>query len=41
MTHTVIDTLFIQAIMLSRASLFYARDENDRVHLLMKKWEEK
>jgi hypothetical protein len=31
------DTLFIRAVLLGRASLFYARDRNDRIHLFMKK----
>lgn len=35
--HTVIDTLFINAVLISRASLFYARDRNDRVHLFFRK----
>src|SRR5207344_351035 len=35
--HTFQDTLFIQAVLISRASLYYARDRNDRVHLFIQK----
>lgn len=35
---TVEDTLFIRAVIIGRASLYYARDRNDRIHLLMQKF---
>lgn len=35
--HTMIDTLFISAVLISRASLFYAHDRNNRVHLFFRK----
>ena len=35
--HTAIDTLFINAVLISRASLYYARDRNDRIHLFYSK----
>lgn len=31
--NSVIDTIFIRAVVISKASLFYARDRNDRRHL--------
>ena len=33
--HTVINTLFIRAVVIGRASLYYARDQNDRIHLFL------
>ncbi|MCY7410369.1 MAG: hypothetical protein LH473_08860 [Chitinophagales bacterium] len=35
--HTILDSLFVRAVMLSTASLFYARDRNDRLHLFIQK----
>ncbi|MEO5674367.1 MAG: outer membrane beta-barrel protein [Chitinophagales bacterium] len=35
--HTIIDTLFIRAVILGKASLYYARDRNDRIHLFIQK----
>lgn len=35
--HTISDTMFIRAVLLSRASLFYARDRKDRIHLFIQK----
>lgn len=32
---TLHDTLFIRAVVLGRASLYYARDEHDRLHLFL------
>jgi len=36
--HTVINTLFIRAVVIGRASLYYARDQNDRIHLFLQKF---
>ena len=32
------DTLFIRAVLIGRASLYYARDRNDRIHLFLQKF---
>jgi hypothetical protein len=35
---TITDTLFIRAVLIGRASLYYARDRNDRIHLFLQKF---
>ena len=38
--HTMLDTMFINAVIIGRASLYYAHDRNDRVHLFYRKFED-
>ena len=35
--YTIEDTMFVRAALISKASLFYARDRNDRLHLFFSK----